>query len=551
MKFKEYIFASISCVLVSVILIISDLFDFNHLANFLFILVSLVCMLIAWKNANWLFWLFFALLPLEKVVISPINFPLSLRPYQLIGAILIVVMIAKWVIGKSKFRFISFKKICLLCRLAVGDKCDLGKSQKSFGFYDRLVFSLPIFAFLGLVSSPDRAVSLKLTLVLISFIALFWLARNFLQTTIRRLEALWFFAIGSIPVLLFGIYQSLAFKLGWRHFEVFEARINATFTEPDWFGIYLAFLLALELLFLIAIEKSKVQKVMIGKFDAFKLARGAVFADVFLIISLLIMTVSRSAWLGAAIVILAFFAGSFFIFKENLSYVAGKNLAALALVFVLSFITINLLDLSDFHFANRASSSVSGMQKITISCEKGSNVPREIENISKLGKYDCRHINLEEIATEISAGNEVKEVFRPDPNVQIRKNIYAQSWQQIKKHPILGQGLGSSSAILGKDSHGSGFNASNIFLETWFSMGIGGLAVIVLVLLAPLVKAKKKLLDLKSGKTEIVKNVQFGLLFVLFTSGAIIIPNLFNSGLLLGFFWIWLAAIISVIDEVE
>ena len=529
MKFKQYFLVTIVGLAVGMLLIVLDAFGVSHFNLPLFVIIMAFVAFGAWEKPRWAFWLFLMLLPLEKIVISPAGFPFSVRSYQLVGFVLVLILIIKWTFKKLDFKLLSFRKIC---------------------FLDKLVFLLIVFALPGIMNSPDRAVSIKLTLVLISFIALFWLVRNFLQTKTKQLEALWFFTVGSVPVLLFGLYQAIAFRVGWPHFEVFNARINSTFFEPDWFGIYLVFLFALELLFLLVVEKVKKRDVMIGNFYAVKLARAAVFIDIFLITALLFLTGSRSAWIGAVVVGIAYFVTLFFVHKKAASFI-GRNAAALFLVIIVSFLFVDLTGLSKFHFANRATSSVSGMQKITISCEKGTHVPRQIEHVSDLDKYSCRHINLEEIENELEKGRIIKETYRLDPNVIIRKNIYAKSWEEIKQHPILGQGLGSSAVILGTDERGSGFNTSNIFLEVWLSMGIGGLVIMIWILLYPVGKSKLALFAVKRSKKKFEIKKQLGLIFIFLTSGAIIIPNLFNSGLLLGFFWVWLAGVISMMDEIE
>ncbi len=575
MKFKQYLLVTIVGLAISGLLIILDVFEASHFSLLLFIIVTGLVIFWTWKKSKWAFWIFLMLLPLEKVIISPINFPFSVRSYQLVGFVLVMILIIKWIFKRLDFKLLSFKRICLACKLTSENECDQDRDQRSFGLLDKLIFLLIIFALLGIVSSPDRAASMKLTLVLVSFIALFWLVRNFLQTKTQKLEALWFFSIGAVPIFLFGAYQAIAFRVGWSHFEVFNARINATFSEPDWFGIYLVFLLALELFFLLVLEKARKKATMIGNFNIVRLARMAVYVDIFLICSLLFLTVSRSSWIGGIIVILSYFLllvfsgilpsetedqiqsapikpvqAKFKVQKFNSRFkMFAKEIIIFLIILLVAVVFVSKTGLSTFHLSNRATSSISGMQKITISCEKNTYIPRRIEHISQLDKYGCRHIDLEKIESELARGKVIKEAYRPDPNVAIRKNTYARAWEEIKKHPILGQGLGSSAVILGTDEQGSGLNASNIFLETWLSMGVGGLVILIWILLYPVGRSKLELFRAKKGKKKIKLGKQLGLFFVILTSGAIIVPNLFNSGLLMGFFWVWLASVISIMSE--
>ena len=345
-------------------------------------------------------------------------------------------------------------------------------------------------------------------------------------------------------MLLFGFSQAFAHKFGWGDYEVFEARINSTFTEPDWFAIYLALLLALELWLLFAAHSCK-SKSNICSFEAIRIAKWVAFVDVFLIFVLLLVSASRSGWLGAIVVVIAYIVALFFSRKKSKFILIQA--ASLVLVLLAALFVVDKTELSTFHFGNRAASSVSGMQKITVSCQSNDFVPKNIESVDELKRYGCKHIDLEDIAVERREGNIIKEVYRPDPNVNIRKEIYATTWSEIKKHPIFGQGLGSSALILGTDAQGSGLNASNIFLVSWLAMGIFGLAIIVIVLLVPPVKSKLELFKAWRGKKlETQKLLEYSFIFI--TAGAIIIPNLFNSGLFLGFMWIWLAAIIGLVN---
>jgi hypothetical protein len=211
-----------------------------------------------------------------------------------------------------------------------------------------------------------------------------------------------------------------------------------------------------------------------------------------------------------------------------------KEFLTIAWVGLLAILMVVGFQLSNFDLMDRAGSSVSGLQEITISCEVGSTIPEKISGVEELEKYNCQHIRLQEIQDEIQSGNQVKTVFRPDPNVEIRKNIYQITWQEIRKNFWLGQGLGSSSEVLGTDNYGHGFNASNIFLEVWFSLGLFGLLVFGWLFLSPTIKGFGDILNkYKAG---------FGLNSLLILTGiALLIPNLFNAGIFLSILWVWLA----------
>lgn len=537
---KDYLFITFVGFLLGICLVIFGIAGSTD--SFFYLLLSLAIVL-AVANPVLLFWLFIATIPFEATIVSPEWFPFSLRAFQLFGIVGIFSVLFHWMFHTLDLKPISIKKICLVCRF-LKKQCKVEEETNAFGIFDRMIFLLPIFAFLGIINAPDKQLALKLAVILVSFVALFWLIRTFTQTKKRMFETLWFFAVGSAIVLLFGFYQAFAGKFGLPSFEVFDKRINGTFLEPDWFGMYLSVLMALILWFRFALLERK-DETMIGNRSVIKLLRIATIGDLFLLTTLLILTVARSAWLGFSVA-LAFYLLFVFIRKKGtvfsrIVYLVRETAIQLSLIFVAVFF-VWITGLSTFHIANRAVSSVSGLQKITISCQTGSSVPEKIDSIEQLKQFGCFHIDLEEIEKEKQVGREVKEVFRPDPNIDIRKKIYLQSWEEIKKHPILGQGIGSSGLILGHDEHGSAHNASNIFLESWLSMGIGGLVVMLFVFFYPLFWALKNL----SKKEKINSSV-----FVVLTSFAVLIPNLFNSGLLLGAVWLWIAIIAGVVGNRE
>jgi len=535
---KDYLFISFVSVVLSFGLL---LFGITQMQQFVFYLLLIVGFILAAMNPRLLLWLFLAMVPLEIVIVSPDWMPISLRPYQLFGVLAILAVIFGWWTGKLDFKLLSFRKICLLCAIGKNKKCKVDAGQKEFGLFDRIVFFLPIFAFLSLINSPQPGLSLRLAIILVSFEALYWLVRNYTQNRHDLFEALWFFAIGTIVALLFGFYQGLANKLGIPSFGVFAERVNGTFTEPDWFGMFLAILASIILWFRLMLLGRK-DDTMIGQMPVVKVLKWASAGDLFLIFSLILLTVSRSSWLGLIAVL-----GIYILLvgkctkkvKLKISKTSSEALvlivvAALAVVFIWG------TGLSKFHFFNRAASSVSGEQLITISCQKNSQVPDRINSTDELMQYGCMFIDLEQIETEKSNGREVRQVLRPDPNVNIRKEIYSRSWKEIKKHPVLGQGLGTSGLVLGTDENGSAYNASNIFLETWLSLGFGGLLSLVLFFAYPLYWCAKNLWE---NKRKLESS------FILLTAFAVLVPNLFNSGLLLGVFWVWLAAVGSVMNK--
>ncbi|MBU2028391.1 O-antigen ligase family protein, partial [Patescibacteria group bacterium] len=162
------------------------------------------------------------------------------------------------------------------------------------------------------------------------------------------------------------------------------------------------------------------------------------------------------------------------------------------------------------------------------------DLPEKINSSEELIRYSCRHINLEEIKMEEEQGNLIKEIYRPDPNINIRGQIFQKSWEAIKNHPILGIGFGAISPILGQDGRGTSLNSSNIFLEVWLGSGLIGLIAFIFIWLNAIVVFVKRFW---SGNNEEEKAFT---LFILLGIFAFLIPNLFNAGIflmILWFFW--------------
>ena len=252
----------------------------------------------------------------------------------------------------------------------------------------------------------------------------------------------------------------------------------------------------------------------------------------------LILTVSRSAWLGAFVSLGIFLVAIFTNLKIDLKNLEwGKTIKAKLVIvpaLIVAVLAVYIFHLTNFQLGNRIQSTSSGQQKITISCEEEIDLPESVESVFDLDQYGCRHINLEEIDSEKLNGKYVAEIYRNDPNVSIRGQIYQKSWQEIKKHPILGIGWGNIGSVLGRDERGVILNSSNIFLEVWLGSGILGIASFVILLAYILVRAIKIFYLAKNYPRRL-----FGL-FLLVSWFAIIIPNLFNAGIMLGFLWVWL-----------
>ncbi|EKE25000.1 MAG: hypothetical protein ACD_5C00331G0001 [uncultured bacterium] len=328
-------------------------------------------------------------------------------------------------------------------------------------------------------------------------------------------------------------------------------RPNGTFTEPDWFGIYLVFLLSI--IFTIIYFESKKTRIsnfqfpISNEFPIFKflISNKINYVILTIVFVTLILTVSRSAWLGAAFVVIGFLKiiltnGQIKISKWNWRGF-HYHISVIALVVGVSLLIST--QLTNFQIFKRAQST-GGLQKITVSCERRTSLNTEsvIGNVSELSQYGCKFINLEEIEKEKSQGFNVFEIKRPDPTVGIRAQIYAKSIEQIKNNAIFGIGWGSISDILGKDENGIGLNASNIFLETWLGSGVIGFLSLFVLFSYILIKSLVQYLSRHFEDKTPAVFASLGLF-------ALVIPNLFNSGIFLGFLWIYIGVAISLVGE--
>lgn len=495
-----------------------------------FVFFAILALLVALYRPRWIFFLFVSLLPLENVILASGFLPLQLRPYQFVGAILVVAVVILWFVNRLNFKLLKPTWI------------------------DWLVFSLVPLSFLSLINSPVKNISLKNNLILFSFIILYYLIRNFVRTRKHLIEAALFFIGSNLIVLLYGFYQVFADKFGGRSFEVMFGRPNSVFTEPDWLGIFLCFSLAIYLTLALSLSRRGDTN------DLPFLPRGGikrgVYILIFLNLTLLVLTLSRSAWIGTVAIIFFYLIFNLYKKADGKSIFTlrkfGNGLVVIFFISLVSVLTIHFGKLSKFDIFDRARSAATSEQKITIACDNGNNIPQIVDNTDELAIYGCKFINLEEIDSYKSQGKIVTEIFRKDPNVMTRSQIYRKSFEIIREHPILGVGFGTITQSLGADERGAGLNESNIFLQIWASSGILGLIAFAIIFgylfiysfrrISPICPLNK-IIGCPIVRDDFEKNLNIFLFLGLL---ALLIPNLFNAGLLMGLFWLGLAAIVSV-----
>jgi len=143
-----------------------------------FFLVFLGIFSLAFYRPIWVFWLFIISLPLESVIISSNQIPISFRPFQVIGLMLFLatlVLIATKKTDKNLFELIKI------------DKTKFFKAGAFPNFSDILVIILAIISFFSLPNALNFNSTLKLNLVLLSFGMLYFLARFYFQKQQQKL----------------------------------------------------------------------------------------------------------------------------------------------------------------------------------------------------------------------------------------------------------------------------------------------------------------------------------------------------------------------------
>lgn len=488
-----------------------------------FIFFAIIFLAFALYRPSWAFLFFIGTIALENINLAPEGIGIAVRPYQFVGGLTILAVLIKLIFRRLGFNFPKWSR------------------------YDLLFIIFTLAGFLSVLGSVDKILSLKQSIIVTSFAVLYFLVRIFIQSFDDLKKIIPFFLSSSIIVVLYGIWQNIRFSKGLSHFETMPGRPNATFVEADWLGIYLVLLLATIYVFVYWIKNNNQETITKQlSITNFQFSKSLYFVSCILYLAvtyiLLILTVSRSAWLGALAISIMYqvVCIKYFIFDKKDWKGFFKQLMILIFAGIISLTVIYIFNLTNFRLFNRVQSTGTGLQKITISCSKNISLPEKIETIAELTSYSCRHINLEEVQSEQANGNFVKEIYRNDPNVSIRSEIYKKSWNEIKQHPILGIGWGNIGKILGSDDRGASLNSSNIFLEIWLGTGIIG-TLAFLVILAYILVFNIRLFI--SGNID---NETLGLFGILGLIG-LIIPNLFNAGIMLGFVWIFFA--ISTLNE--
>ncbi len=486
--------------------------------NFFFF--AFVTLLASLYRPGWVFLLLIALLPLEIVNLAPAFFGgIEIRPYQFVMILLMVSLLIRLVLRNMPFRLMEPR------------------------WFDAFWPLVAVGGFLGIAMAPDTILSAKQAVIVTSFVGIYFLGRIFFRTMYDLRQALPFFLLSSAVVAGYALWQNIRFAEGLESYQVMTGRPNALFPEADWLGMFLLLPLGIGLYLLtLLVWRGRA----IGSSMKRALLYGGLLSFLILILTTLILTMARSAWLGAAVLVLSF--GLFFLLR--LKSETGRFFdhafwlfsALLVGVLVVSVGIVESTRLSPFHLLNRIEST-GGLQKITVACESVATPPAAIGTTDELAAYGCRHINLEDIEREREAGYLVTEIDRRDPNIALRGQIYVTVSEVVQSHPFLGIGWGSISSILGTDERGAGLNASNIFLEVWLGSGLLGLAALVVLLSYFSLRLLEGVMGASMTEEAMLAASLLSILL------GLTVFNLFNSGILLGFYFMFFAVAALLVER--
>ncbi|MBP9698238.1 MAG: hypothetical protein KBD65_03540, partial [Candidatus Moranbacteria bacterium] len=306
-----------------------------------FLFFSFVFFLFALYRPGWVFLLFVGVLPLEIINLAPTVFGgIALRPYQWLTGILLVAVLIRFLFKRLPF--------------------DIFRPR----FFDLLPVLVAVGAFLAVIGAPVPSLALKQALVVTSFVAIYFLGRIFFRTLFDMRQAVPFFLGSSLVVSGYALWQNIRFSLGQESFQVMTGRPNATLSEADWLGMFVVLVIGiLYILLAFSIEPSRKKTFQ----DILQSTLFSVLLTLTFIV--LIITVARSAWLGAIALTIVFSLG--LLFKKSLRRSWQPTLifgGILSLSLLVALGAVLLFHLSPFQFLNRIQSTGSGLQKITVAC---------------------------------------------------------------------------------------------------------------------------------------------------------------------------------------
>ncbi len=473
-----------------------------------FIFITLLVFGCGFYRPQWVFALALTLLPLETLSLLPPEAPLTLRPTLLLGCAALLGYVLKSGFTNSFSRILRINGA------------------------DFAVIAIFVGTLLGLLIDQDRTDQGRYLLILAMLLTTYIMTKLFFYHTQARTLAWGSVAVSGILVAGYGVTQNILFNAGLIHKQAMPGRPNGTFAEADWLGIFLILPLIVVSAWLF-IRKPKILDSL-----SQALVNTLLTIALFLIQITLVLTVARSAWIGALVGVSAL---SCLIWRMRGLQQVLISLVGQGSIAVLALILINGLSLSTFNLEQRLQSTA-GLQEITIACEASSSctstfscpIPITITDITELEPYNCTFIDLEEISSKEDEGLIVTTTKRPDPTVSVRQEIYQTSLQEIKNNPFLGIGWGMVGQKLGEDEHGNTHNSANLAVQLIISIGVFGIGAILLLTAMSIVIFARFMRHTPSANPEEGDVI---IATTLSSATGIFAANMFNAGLLQHYMW--------------
>lgn len=369
--------------------------------------------------------------------------------------------------------------------------------------YDYLLVGIFLTSLVGgLLFTEDYAFTGVKTAIFASFLAVYFLVRYAIRDVDHLKGVVKALLFGHFLVLLLGVYQAIAFKLGWGedlHLMIMEGRVNSLLYEPDWLGVWSATIVGLLLPF----------------FYGYHIYRKRILLFLYLSTLVMLVSISRSGWVASIAVVGVFF---FFKFanKQNPFKIWFQRFVVLLVTVGLAIGTVQGVELTPFNLQNRFISIFTQQDIAQVQL-----TPEGDEVV--ISEEEAEEIRRVEEETGQRARISVKGV--QDENVTRRINSFWESINLITQNPVFGVGPGGV-----EEEFGEGINTSNIFLGVGTKSGVVGMILFIGIVY----------LLFKQGWFILQFDAIWGWAMIL-SAMAFLTANMFNDGFFLGFFWVFLA----------
>lgn len=351
----------------------------------------------------------------------------------------------------------------------------------------------------GILNGGDIRTTIIRNIVLLAYIIVFYIIYKYTNTKERLYKVFSTIFISTGVLILIGLYEAIAFQLGWNSFQVFPGRVDGLLPEPNWFGMWLAIVYA------IAIPLAFVAKHFKGQLALWSLILGIVLMS--------ILSVTRASWL-AIIVITAIYLLYQIIFVRK--YIKLFHFIIVLSAVIFGAAGMSQLGLTDFNLKDRFTSIISQDTTYYYEIDEETGKKKEVLDINKVK-------DRSKIITEKQS----------DVNVISRRDGYINAGVLIYRNIFTGIGLAGYENIVGE-----GNNTNNILLAVAVA---GGIFAISLFLSFLYIITKQGFIIIKNDNTLAI--ILFGSMLALLTTG------MFNDNFLMGFTWL-IFGIIAAIPEV-